>query len=93
MKHERGSQRLVKHPLISKAHLHGGHPCPMHIVERKRKEANPNGTFKTMMLSMITNLVEGEKLKGNQAMHLWGWTISFTKANREIKCSKTRGMT
>jgi hypothetical protein len=37
----------------------------MHIVERKGKDANPNGTFKTMMLSMITKLVEGEKLKGN----------------------------
>jgi hypothetical protein len=37
----------------------------MHIVERKGKNANPNGTFETMMLSMTTKLVKGEKLKGN----------------------------
>ncbi len=39
---------LFRHPLTLKVHLHGKHPCPMHIVKRKKlKKENPNKTPKT----------------------------------------------
>ncbi len=67
-------------------HLHGEHPCPMHIVERKRKRSKSKwGIQNHDVVQMIINLVEGKKLRGklegDQVVHLWGWTISFTKVN------------
>jgi hypothetical protein len=66
-------------------HLHGEHPCQMHIVERKRKRNKSKRDIQNDdVVQMITNLVEGKKsrgkLEGNQVVHLWGWTISFTKS-------------
>jgi len=45
---EKGSQKLFGHPLTLKVHLHGKHPCLMHLVKRKKfLKSNPKKTPKT----------------------------------------------
>jgi len=70
-----------------KVHLHGEHFHLAHLAKKEEiKEANPNGTPKTLISSKRQQKsIKGEKLgcklEGDQAKHLQGWTTSPRIAN------------
>ncbi len=58
---ERRSQKQLRHPLISKAPLHGEHPCLMHLEERRKFKRNTQNSNAIWQATKINKMKETKR--------------------------------